>query len=178
MEKPGLLVHEWLSIAAIIGLLAILTALSCFSIPTSLPPDTAHPHYISEPTIEVCVEGAVAHPGKIRVEKGSTLRQVLEQAILLPEADVKRLNLESKVRRNKVIKIPQISFITVNLQGAVETQTLRLPKGSQTTDLLDKLHFKEGADLRKLQRKRRLKDGETIIIPLSKGSTRPHAQTH
>lgn len=168
-EQPKLQVHEWLSLAIILGFLGSLTLLSLRLNQPSFEVDHAQPHYIHNPYVEIEVEGAVAHPGKIRVKKGTTLREALELAQVAPEADTKKLNLDSKIQRKKRIVIPYQKLITVYLEGAIEKPTaIRMPKGSHLCDLIHTVKFKEEADLKKITRSRLLKDGETIVIPAQK----------
>src|SRR6476469_2117973 len=95
-ENPYLLVHEWLALAVILGSLALLTLISFRS--TSYEVDHDHPYLISDPYMEVSLEGACKQPGRVRVKKGSTLGEILQQHPLLPEANLKKMNLNAKIR--------------------------------------------------------------------------------
>src|SRR5262245_38195463 len=118
-DKPSLYIHEWMAVMGIIGLLGFLTGISWWNQHFPAQIETGTPHFIAEQEIEITVEGAVEHPGSHKVKKGTTVRDALAQAILLPEADVRRLKLDSKVRRHQIIKVPKHQFITIIVEGAV-----------------------------------------------------------
>lgn len=103
-SNAELYVHEWIAVATISGFIAMLAVCSYFSSPP-LSVQLGEPHHLLEETIQVFVEGSVVHPGAIRVPRGATMEKVLSQAALLPEADVKNLNMKTKVRANQTIKI-------------------------------------------------------------------------
>lgn len=102
---PQLRVHEWLAVIVVICLTIVLTLMTRIS-HNPLPATSEPPHYIVEQKIEVFVEGAVEHPVRLIVNRGACLEEVLKQAKLLPEADVSRLKLTSKVRRGQHIRVP------------------------------------------------------------------------
>lgn len=123
------------------------------------------PHHTLAQEVEVTVEGAVEKPGSYQVQRGATLREVLSQAVPTRHADLKRLKLDKTVRQGQVIKVPEYQMIAVHLKGAVVSpQTLSLPKGSRLSDLIPLLEFEPDANVKQLQKKRRLKDGETITV--------------
>ena len=165
-DKPSLQIHEWLAVVCIIGLLGFLTALSWFNATYSSAPETGTPHYILAQEIEINIQGAVEQPGRRLVKKGITVGEALAHAGLLSDADLRRVKLDSKVRRNQTIKVPQLATITVIVEGAVVTPgSLKLPKGAKLMDLIAHVVLQDNADVEKLRKKRRLKDGETIQVP-------------
>ena len=90
-------------------------------------------------------------------------------ALPLPEADLSKLKLKSKLKDGQVIKILAKEWITVYLEGAVEEQgALKVLKGTKLQDLSESVHFLPDADSAKLNKKRVLKDEEVINVPCKK----------
>lgn len=104
-KSERLLVHEWIAILGIIGLLAMLTAVALVSNKDTNPPVTK-PHYIVDQEIVVFVEGAVDKPGRYTVKKGALLKDIVSLAQPKAEANLKGLRMESKLKNGRVIKIP------------------------------------------------------------------------
>lgn len=96
--------HEWFAIVIIIGLLFTLTLITMFSNNNS---DVALgiPHHVVDQEIVVFIEGAVEKPGPYQVRRGTLVQDVVELAKPLPDANLKALKLERKVRKNQVIKV-------------------------------------------------------------------------
>lgn len=164
-EKPTLHVHEWLAVAVILGLMGMLTAISLISSGPSAAVETGPPHALVDPYIEVIIEGAVEKPGKYKVKKGTPVREIINDAKLLPAADTRRINMNARARKGQVLHIPKKEMLTVYLEGLVESPgALSVPKGTRLIDLVDSVGFAEGADLAPLHKKRRLKDNEVIEV--------------
>jgi DNA uptake protein ComE-like DNA-binding protein len=164
-DKPSLLIHEWLAIAIIIGLLAMLTIISK---PASISPLSSPEnfHYLAPTHIEMAIDGAVERPGKYHLKKGSLLQDLLDQAKILPTAELKHLNLKAKLRKGQVVHVPSQEMITVYLEGAViKPGPYQFLKGTRLMDLKDRDLFTSGADLKLLNKKRRLKHNEVLSIP-------------
>lgn len=149
--------------AAILGIILLLTFIAVFR-KNSLPVE-----YSTLPSFtEVRVEGAVKQPGKVRVNAGSTLRDVMAQVEITSEADLKRLKLDTKVRHGQIIKVPAHKMIEVTITGAVENPgQYRLPSGTTVAELTKFVTFSPDANLPKI-RKKRLKHGDAIEIPVIK----------
>lgn len=168
-DKPRLPLHEWIAIVAIIVLLMILIGISLGSNDSSFPEHSNSPHHLISQEISVWIEGAVDKPGAYQIKRGATLQDVLALVKVKDDADLRRLKFHKKVRNGQVIKIPQIALITVFLEGEVEAPgAVTLPKGSVLSDLIPRIKFHAEADVKKLSKKRRLKDGETIYISKKK----------
>jgi hypothetical protein len=164
-ERPSLHVHEWLAVMAVIGLIGCLTAISWWNGHNPSTFEKGPPQFIAAQEIEINIQGAVVNPGRRLVKKGMTVREALAQAGLLAEADLQKVNLDAKVRRNQTIKVPKQATVTVYVEGAVLLPgPVVLPKGAKLQDLIDKLRFQDSADVEPLRKKRRLKEGETIVI--------------
>jgi len=168
-QNLSLHTHEWLAIITICGILFFLTLVTQFN-PYVLAPESVEPmQYIVAQEIDVYVEGAVQNPGVHHVSRNATMQDVLDVAIAASEADLRKINPHSKIRKGQLIKIPKREMITVELTGAVKEQkTVQMPKGSALEDLASLDLFLDEADLVKLQRKRRLKDGEVIDVKCKK----------
>ena len=168
MTKPHLPIAEWMAVLAIIFFLATLTICIILAPQQESTYATTTPHYLVDQQIEVSVEGAVERAGIYISTRGTRLGEFLEKISLKPEADLKRLKLDSKLRAGQKIKIPQIKTITIKLSGAVDQPGLLVvPKGTRMQDLLEKVSFQKDADLSLLRRRRLLKEGENIYIPLT-----------
>ena len=106
---------------------------------------------------------------KYQIKKGAVLKELLALAEVSTEADLRKLKDTAKLRNGQVIKVPKLAMLRIYLEGAVDhPRSLYVQKGTRLVDLLDKVKFAEGADLKILNRKRRLKDEEVIHIPLQK----------
>lgn len=164
-QSPRLPTREWIAVAVLVVFMTGLVALVLFSEEDSQPDTLLAPHYCVSQEIEVIIEGAVAHPGVHLLMRGSVLKDLLSKAEPLPEADLSRLKPERKLRPGQTIRVPQRAMITVHVEGAVKKEgPIRLPKGSRLCDLADNISFTEGANLKPLKKKRRLRDGEVIIV--------------
>ncbi len=106
IKEKVLLPHEWLAVITILAVFVSLTIMTQFMHPSERIEVSSHPHYVVDPEITVYVEGAVAQKGFFTVKRGTLIREVLEQAKPLPEADMRRVKLRSKARDSQVIKVP------------------------------------------------------------------------
>lgn len=165
-QKPALPLHEWLAVAAIMGFMITLTAITAFKDNSAPYATLADPHYITDPNIEICMEGEVEHKGALRVNRGATIREVIDIAKPTPHADLSKLKMASKVRKGQIVKVPKLVVFTIYLEGAVKQPgALKVPKGTRLEDLQTLVAFAPEAKIDVLQKKRRLKDGEIIRIP-------------
>ncbi len=158
--------HEWLIIVLIIAILLILSAIAYLGEERFLP-STGVSHDLVSQEIEVIIAGAVTKPGTYVLRKDALLKDLLELCKPLPEADLRRLNLEGKLRHGQKVRIITKPLITIFVGGAVEKPgALQVLKGTKLEDLLKHIQFTPEADLKKMQRKRRLKDQEVIHVPI------------
>lgn len=164
-EKPHLPIHEWVAVVTILGFMAILTGLTAFDSSPSSPVITGVPHYLTDPNIEVYIQGAVERSGVYTVPRGALVSDLLELAKPEGDADLTKLKLQSKLRKGQLVKVPKLAMLTVYLEGAVETPgALKIPKGTRLEELPNLAKLTAEANLKPLQKKRRLKDGEVIHI--------------
>lgn len=101
--KHFLKTHEWLAIIAFVGWLITLVIITNAS--NQLSSHLGTPHQVTSGEIEVFIEGAVARPGTYRLKKGALLKEVLTLAKPTPDADLRRLKPESKLRDGRIIKV-------------------------------------------------------------------------
>lgn len=106
-EKPTLPFHEKFMAWLIISVLLFLTVLNIIFDEPSMPM-TESEHHLANPLLEIVIEGAVEFPGVYQVKKGSLIKEVLELAKPLPEANLKRIKLDSPITRRRVIKISKL----------------------------------------------------------------------
>jgi hypothetical protein len=102
--RPHLPVHEWLSI---VSLSALLLTLTLFALRGPSSHLVGKPHHLIDPEVDIYIEGAVKKPGAYRVPRQSHVREALDQAGVLPNANLKRLKLDRKVRNGEIINVRQ-----------------------------------------------------------------------
>lgn len=160
--------HEWLIIVLLIVTLLMLTFITFIWNKSELPPTTVS-HALSNELVQVTIQGAVKKPGIYEFPKGANLKQLVATAEPLPEANLERLKMNSKLRDGQLVKIPLQRWINIKLEGAVaHPGTIKVKQGTLLEDLVDFVQFQPDADLDKLQKKRRLRDEEVIIVPKRK----------
>lgn len=158
-------IYEWLIIVLLLLILFVLIMIAYVRQEKALPP-TATPYELVKSQFEVTIQGAVSKPGTYLIKKGSLLEEAIELARPLPEADLRSFRRYSKVRDGQKINVPTKQMITVTLEGAIENPgPIQVPKGSRLEELIPYLQFTPEADVKKIQRKRRLKDQEVIHVP-------------
>lgn len=159
--KSGLKPHEWLSILLLIGIILGITLFTTlFNVN---PPVSFNP---AKESIEVIVKGAVVYPGLYHFPKAIPMQEVLELAQTTPEADLRRYKRDQLIKRSRSVIVPAHKMITVYIEGAVkDPKPLRIPHGKSMSDLISLITPAENANLKVLEKKRRLKDGEIIVIP-------------
>ena len=98
--------YEWV---VVISLLFFLIILGSFSYLSHMDED-----FLSEiksksyDIVHIEVSGAVAFPGVYEMEKDSSIKDLLMQAQLLPEANISKFKLDDKIGRKKKIMVPKI----------------------------------------------------------------------
>lgn len=164
MPDEYLKIHEWLAVSIFIGVICAVALLTSM---VQLTENTSA--VIQKEEIEIVVKGAVANPGVYRFPSEMRLKDILGIAQLLPNADLRRYNLDSQVSRGRVINVPARTMISVHVEGAVkEKATLTIPKGTRLEELADIIAFADDADTQALHKKRRLKDQEVVKVPVRK----------
>lgn len=157
--------YEWIVVLSLIVLLGMITFITHKHWFSGQSRQFADPHHAYDLKIQIQIQGAVEFPGTYSLEKGATMEDALSLAKPAANADLKKLLLSKKIRDGQMIKVPAKEYITVYLKGAVEHPgALIVPKGTLMEELIGLTQFPPGADLSKLMRKRKLKEGETIKV--------------
>ncbi|MBA3815051.1 MAG: SLBB domain-containing protein [Parachlamydiaceae bacterium] len=159
-------IHEWLAVALLIAILGALSMMAYLTKGSVGEQDRSMPAFLSKSgKIEVLIEGAVINPGTYYLPSGIAMKDVLMLAQLLPNADLRRFNMSAQLKKGRVVNVPSKSMITINLKGAVENPgEISVPKGTRLVDLKALIQLGENVDSKALNRKRKLKDGETVTI--------------
>lgn len=102
--------------------------------------------------------------------RGTKIGDLLPEVSPLPQADLKRLPLARELQEGQRIEFRLTQKIKVYASGAgVREGWVVLDEGATGADFLAKVALSEGALTTKIRRRKRLKDGERIEIPLRKG---------
>lgn len=162
-------VHEWLTIIVLIATMGSLSVMAAFSRGEIGDKDRLAPVFaVSRGKIEVLIKGAVAYPGVYCLPSDILMKDVLMLAELLPDADLRRYNLDRPIKRGRTINVPARLMITVHLKGAVKTpRAISVPKGSRLEELIGMADFAENANLNVLRKKRKIKANEVIDVPFN-----------
>ncbi len=165
---PKLPAHEWLIIVLLITALLLLSLVTLIWRRDKLPPIEAQ-HELTTELVQVTVQGAVERTGVFEMRKGCKFKELWELCRPLPDANLTRFKPNQFIRDGQVVIVPLKEYITVYLKGAVTPQgALRVMKGMQVRELKGLVELFPDADREKLNKSRRLKDQETIHIPLKK----------
>lgn len=163
--KQKLLPAEWLVVAFVIIVMTILSAVALFSDRRASNLSLENPHHLTAQDIEVFIDGAVELAGAFTFKKGATLQELLSLAKPLPQADLKKLKIKSKLRNGQRIQVPVKKMITVILDGAVEQPgPYKIPKGSRWEDLHQLISLHPKADLSSLKKRKLLKDQDIVYV--------------
>jgi hypothetical protein len=104
-EKPSLPFYERLFALGVVGFFLFMIGLNSYLSDGGLPKETGEPRFISNPLIEVNIEGKVKRPGTYQVRKGSSLRELVELAEPDEDANLKRMKLDSPITRRRKLVI-------------------------------------------------------------------------
>lgn len=164
MNAQTLPFHEWVIVALLVAIFAVLTLVTTLKNHDVMPP-TGAPHHLTAQEIEVEIKGAVAKPGFYTLKKGAIMQDLLNLAEPLPEADLKRIKGTSRLKNDQYVHIPAKETIVIFIDGAVkEKGPITMYKGSALKDLIPQLEFLPNADVQSLNKKRKLKDQEIIEV--------------
>lgn len=167
-SPPKLPFYEWCIIILFSAILLALAGLAFGrqqSTPVSYLPPEPPPA-----ALQVSIEGEVAKPGLYQLPLNGTLKQLIEKAEPLAEADLSQLNPRKKLYDGQTIRIPRKRWITITVEGAVqEPGAYKILSGTRYQELANQLHVLPEADLKAIRKKSRfLKDGEVVKIPTKK----------
>ena len=110
--------------------------------------------------------GHVSKPGCFKVEKGTPLSEVIDQAKPKSYANLLRFSPTERVEIDRSYVIEKFEEISVFVEGACEPVELRVPPGTRLCDLKGLLQLKPNADLATFKKRRCLKDKEIVKIAL------------
>lgn len=152
---------EWLFLLSIVGLLVWLSLNSYLTQDSS---QKVVEKAILQDKMVVYIDGAIDKPGRYEIQRGTTLKELLDKALVKKESDLSHLQLKDEVQSN-TIYIPYQRKIMVHIRGWVKQPLdLLVYRKSKICDLIDKIELLPNADNKILSKKRYLKDGETIFI--------------
>jgi len=164
MKLPA---HEWAIVLVIVTLVFVVVGVSLWNnrevVLKEIEGEKAT--IVSNKGRKILVEGAVKFPGEYDVAGDSKIGDVLTLAKPLEEADLTKLNLQTSIGRRHKIVVPYQQQITVFVEGAIENGgLLHVKRGTRVCELKDRIKLKSGADSTMFDKKRYLKDGETIKV--------------
>lgn len=168
METPNpqrLPFHEWMIVCLIILLMFFLSFVTYMKSDESLPQLVKNKD-LNFDKMRVFIQGAVKKPGEYTLKKNSLLAELLELAEPLPEADLRLLKRNKKIKDGQHLYVPLKALITIYIEGAVEQPgPLKIWKGTRFNELKSKINLQETADPKFFNKKRYLKDQEIIKVP-------------
>jgi len=158
--SSSLQIHEWLAVTLLIGILGSIILISSFHEKKSEPQKKS-----MLDGIDILVKGAVEYPGIYHFPTNIRIQDLFAIAKVSPLADLSKYNNENTITKSRALNIPSKAMITINVSGAVKNGgVLALPKGTRLQDLLSILELEENADIEPLQKKRKLTNGELVVI--------------
>jgi protein involved in polysaccharide export with SLBB domain len=167
-------VHEWLIIILFCSILTLLAGMAILRQQYSQPNKVKFTPESPITALEVKIVGAVAKPGHYRFPLNALLNDLLDQAEPLPKADLSKIKGRRKLRDGQTIHIPERTWITVNIEGAVQRPgPLKILSGTRYQEIIDKLELLPDADIKTLRKKRQfLQEGDLVKIPTKKAKNR------
>jgi len=85
-------------------------------------------------------------------------------------ADLKKIDLDSRVEGPLEIHLEEVTEISIRIEGALPTPlALTLPVGTRVSDLRSKIALNPEADPAAFKSRRMLKDGEILRVPEKRG---------
>lgn len=165
-KNAELKIHEWLAVIVLIAILGALSIMAYVTKGNVGDNNRSLPSFLSKSgKIEILIEGAVAYPGIYYLPSGIVMEDVLLLAQPVSNADLRRFNLKASIKKGRIIKVPLRPMITIHLKGAIMNPgEISVPKGTRLMDLAPHIQFVENANRNSLNKKRKLKEGETILI--------------
>ncbi|GAB4226137.1 MAG: hypothetical protein Tsb0021_01900 [Chlamydiales bacterium] len=159
METAKLSYHEWALGVTYVSLLFVIGWIS-YSQAFKGPPITAIPK------IHVAVQGEVQYPGNYELPLHSSIDDLLHLAKPRRNADLTAFHLSDPLKDGQLLQVSP-KMIRIFVKGAVnEEQELLVPKGTSLKDVHDFVLFNSEADVPKMNKKRKLRDQEIVIVPL------------
>ena len=114
----------------------------------------------------VKINGAVKKPGEYLVLEGTPVEEVLLQASLKRNANIRKVPLKKLVELPCEIYIEELEEITVYVEGEIgEAKELLLPVDSRICDVKSKILVLKTTDKSFFKSKKRLVDGAVVQVP-------------
>jgi hypothetical protein len=105
LVRPGLAKRDWLLLLSIGGILLLLAISTEIGRSKRFAVNDGEPLALSE-EIEISLSGCLSKPGKFLVSRGTTFGELLEQIVLLPEADLSQLPRNRRLSHRQRVHIP------------------------------------------------------------------------
>lgn len=163
--------HEWCIITLFCAILMVLAGWAFWGqqnqqliAPASLEPEP------SVTVLQVKIAGAVANPGIYQLPLNASLKDLIDQAQPLANADVSALKWRRKLRDGQTIIVPEKKPITIYLEGAVKQPgPYQILSGTRLLELADQLEVLPEADLKAIRKRRGfLREGDVVAVPFKK----------
>lgn len=158
--SSGLQLHEFVVCVFFVAILLTISTLSFIEKSKKVSHEKV--------SFEVTVVGAIKEEKKVICLEGATVADILSSISLTEKADLEKLIYEKLLQPDQYVIIPTKNALSVVVKGAVDKEgLLLLPEKTRINELPKFISLKESADRKFFLRKRRLlKEGETIIIPM------------
>ena len=129
-EKTFIKTREWLIVILYATVVGTITLITQFLVPLS-EPDEGALHQLAPNTLDASVSGAVARPEIYSLPKGAKVADLLAAAEVLPEADLSKIRLASRLTQGRHIHVPLQEKVSVRIEGEVEAPvTMTVAKGT------------------------------------------------
>lgn len=161
MKTEALKTPEWMAVLGLITTLGVILGIVFWDKDSNFDAKSTTPHAIVDPHVWITIEGGVEHPGKVKVLRGTPLKEALAQVGLLPDADTAKLKLECKVRKGQKVWVPSHNWVFLEIEGVGH---VKVPKGSRFNQLPGLITLPEGVVRAQFKSKRLLKDREKIFL--------------
>lgn len=157
-SEAGLILREKLAVFVILFILATIASLSFLSKQNRIAKTKSF--------ITVHCVGAIDRAKSVELPVGAQVADLLAKVALSQDADVTKLQLETKLENEQVFVMPKRGVLSLYVTGAVrESGVIYVPEGLKYSQLKDYVAFADDADLTSLRRRRRLlREGEMVQI--------------
>jgi len=163
-DEVVLAVHEWVAASTIAAFFLFLSLMAYLG-RSEDNVGSVDLHYLKPQELKVSVEGAVSHPGVYSLSVGGTYADLFERAKPLENADLRKVNLNARLRSGRRVVVRRLPTIEVEVYGAVEAPgRVVLPKGACLLDLLQYVVVSQNADTSQFESSRILKNGERVFV--------------
>lgn len=179
MKKDSLPFHEWFIILVLLGFLGSLAIISYLSSQNASDYLKKHPYQnLAGKCVQVEVVGEVRHPNIYEFPLGVSVKKVMAKAKPTALADRKNINIQAKdslkqaVFDQKIyascqIAVPKLQKLEIYVTGAVlNPGKIEMPLDGRLKDVKACILLQENADDKIFKSKRRLRNEETIHVPV------------